>query len=75
MKSFSRSYGYLNMENGAWPETADYSSQLDCNVGYCPECSYPGVWKQPFLMLENSNFGENGNPEYGGTCDLLDSCT
>ncbi len=70
----SRSYGYTNLANGAWPYTLDYESNLDCNTGMCPTCSYEGMWNQPFLQLEDLQLGQHGVEDLGNACDILDSC-
>ncbi len=69
----SKNYGYDNLANGAWPSSLDYFNTLDCEVAYCPLCSYEGIWNQPFLELEDLNYGSAG-ADLGGYCDILDSC-
>ena len=69
----SRTFGYLNLENGRWPFTLDYRSSMDCQIEPCPKCDYPGIWNQPILDLQDSwtGTGEDGN---GSPCGMLDSC-
>ncbi len=71
----SLEYGYMNLENGRWPHTFDYASTMDCVIQPCPTCSYPGIWSQPILDLEDNWLGSDGNNEtIGAPCSMLDSC-
>ena len=40
----------------------------------CPKCSFPSIWSQPMLDLEDSWFDADGNITYGNQCAMLDSC-
>ncbi len=47
----------------------------DCEIGPCPECSYPGFWVQPMLDLEDNWFESNPqHPDWGQPCSMLDGC-
>jgi len=71
----SRDYGYLNMDSGLFPYTLDYASVQDCEIEPCPTCSYPGLWVQPMLDLEDNWFGANPlDPDHGFPCSMLDGC-
>ena len=71
----SLAYGYLDIDEGLWPFTLDYRSAMDCQVQPCPYCSYPGLWVQPILALEDNWFGANpSDPDHGVPCAMLDSC-
>lgn len=70
----SRVYGYTNMENGWWPYSLDYYNNMDCQIEPCPTCSFPGVWEQPLLELEDAWYGQPGHPDTGSPCSMLDSC-
>merc|ERR1712200_130484 len=70
----SRDYGYLNMDSGLFPYTLDYSSVQDCEISPCPTCSYPGLWVQPMLDLEDEGIG-SVVPGQGNPCSMLDACT
>ena len=48
----SRAYGYTNLQNGRWPFTYDYHSDMDCQIEPCPKCSFPGIWSQPICILK-----------------------
>jgi len=74
----TRAYGYIDADRGMWPYTLDYKSTMDCvqsgwDFYWCPKCSYPGLWVQPMIDLEDMwivpSIGENGQP-----CAMLDSC-
>ena len=67
-------FGYINMANGLWPFTMDYQVNMDCQISPCPTCSFPGVWVQPMLDLEDNWFDADGDPTYGNPCAMLDSC-
>jgi len=71
----TRDYGYLNMDSGLFPYTLDYASVQDCEIEPCPTCSYPGLWVQPMLDLEDNWFNANPNdPDHGYPCSMLDGC-
>jgi len=71
----SRAFGYLNLENGLYPYTLDHDTIQDCEVEVCPSCSFPGLWVQPMLDLEDRWFDANPNlPDTGMPCSMLDSC-
>jgi len=71
----TRDYGYLNMDSGLFPYTLDYKSIQDCEIEPCPTCSYPGLWVQPMLDLEDNWFNANPNdPDHGYPCSMLDGC-
>jgi hypothetical protein len=71
----SLEYGYTNLENGRWPHSFDYRSTMDCVIPPCPTCSYPGIWSQPILDLEDAWTEANANtPDQGEPCSMLDSC-
>jgi len=71
----SRDYGYQHLDSGLYPYTMDYDTAQDCEVGPCPECSYPGFWVQPMLDLEDNWFGSNPlHPTWGQPCSMLDGC-
>jgi len=71
----TRDYGYLNMDSGLFPYTLDYASVQDCEIEPCPTCSYPGLWVQPMLDLEDNWFNANPNdPTHGYPCSMLDGC-
>jgi len=72
----SLSFGHENINNGLWPFTYDYKSEMDCGIGPCPECAWPGVWEQPILDLEDNRFGSSptANKSLGASCNMLDSC-
>jgi hypothetical protein len=67
----TRDFGYLDAQNGLYPYTLDYASVQDCAVGPCPTCSYPGLWEQPMLDLEDEWIGPTG---VGYPCSMLDAC-
>ena len=72
----SRTYGYINAEAGLFPYTLDYKTVQDCPTGSCPKCSYPGVWVQPMLDLEDEWLGviDASKPDQGAPCSMLDGC-
>ena len=71
----SREFGYTNMANGIWPYSLDYKSIQDCQIEPCPTCSYPGIWEQPILDLEDAWFNViPDHPDQGQPCGMLDSC-
>ncbi len=43
-------------------------------IAPCPKCSFPGIWVQPMLDLEDSWFDSDGDITYGNPCAMLDSC-
>ena len=47
---------------------------MDCQIAPCPKCSFPGVWVQPMLDLEDNWFDADGDSTYGNPCAMLDSC-
>merc|ERR1719219_1150032 len=55
----TRAYGYIDAEYGLYPYTLDYSTKQDCPIKPCPECSWPGVWVQPMIDLEDEWYGSN----------------
>jgi len=68
-------FGYMNMANGRWPHTLDYLREQDCQIPPCPTCSFPGIWSQNILELEDSWYGSvEGNDTIGSPCSMLDSC-
>jgi len=67
----TQAFGYMNMANGAWPFTMDYQVKMDCQISPCPKCSFPGVWVQPMLDLEDNWLVVDG---HGNPCAMLDSC-
>jgi hypothetical protein len=71
----SLEYGYTNLANGRWPHSLDYASTMDCTILPCPTCSFPGVWSQPMLNLEDQWYGSvEGNDTIGSPCSMLDGC-
>ena len=86
----TRSYGYIDAETGLYPYTLDYPTKQanhsyqfwsfntflqDCPIKPCPECSWPGIWVQPMIDLEDEWYGSNPNcPECGNVCSMLDGC-
>jgi len=71
----SRDYGYLDLDSGLFPYTLDFKSTQDCPILPCPECSYPGLWVQPMLDLEDNWIGADPNhPDNGMPCSMLDGC-
>ena len=71
----TRAYGYIDAEYGLYPYTLDYSTKQDCPIKPCPECSYPGLWVQPMIDLEDEWIGSNPNcPTCGNVCSMLDGC-
>ena len=58
-----------------FPYTLDYKSKQDCPIEPCPHCSWPGVWEQPMIDLEDEWIGSNPScPECGNACSMLDAC-
>ena len=58
-----------------FPYTLDYKSKQDCPIEPCPTCSWPGVWEQPMIDLEDEWLGSNpACPECGNVCSMLDGC-
>ena len=58
-----------------FPYTLDYKSKQDCPIEPCPSCSWPGVWEQPMIDLEDEWIGSNPScPECGNACSMLDAC-
>ena len=58
-----------------FPYTLDYKSKQDCPIEPCPHCSWPGVWEQPMIDLEDEWLGSNpACPECGNVCSMLDGC-
>jgi len=71
----TRRYGYVDAEFGLFPYTMDYDSIQDCPIEPCPRCSYPGLWVQPMLDLEDEWIGANPwYPDNGLPCTMLDVC-
>lgn len=71
----TRHYGYLDAEAGLFPYTMDYASIQDCPIEPCPTCSYPGLWVQPMIDLEDEWIGSNPiYPDNGNLCAMLDGC-
>jgi len=71
----TRNYGYLEAMNGLYPYTLDYKSIQDCPIKPCPKCSWPGIWEQPMIDLEDEWYGSNPiNPDNGNVCSMLDGC-
>ena len=70
----TQAFGYTNMKNGVWPFTMDYQVKLDCQITPCPRCSFPEIWVQPMLDLEDNWFESDGDLTYGNPCAMLDSC-
>jgi len=71
----TRAYGYIDAEFGLYPYTLDYESRQDCPIKPCPECSWPGVWVQPMIDLEDEWIGSNPScPDCGNVCSMLDGC-
>jgi len=71
----TRQYGYLDAEYAMFPYTLDYKSKQDCPIEPCPSCSWPGVWEQPMIDLEDEWLGSNpACPECGNVCSMLDGC-
>jgi hypothetical protein len=52
----------------------DYQVKLDCQITPCPKCSFPEIWVQPMLDLEDNWFDADGDLTYGNQCAMLDSC-
>jgi len=70
----TRLYGYIDADRGLYPYTLDYKSKQDCEVGTCPKCSYPGMWVQPMIDLEDNWHANPNTPEFGMPCSMLDAC-
>jgi len=70
----TRAFGYMDAETGLYPYTMDYQSVQDCEIKPCPTCSYPGLWVQPMLDLEDEWIG-SVVPDQGNPCSMLDACT
>merc|ERR1712038_1408565 len=71
----TRTFGYVDAEQGLYPYTLDYKSVQDCQIPPCPKCSHPGLWVQPIIDLEDEGIGMNPNtPDYGNPCSMLDAC-
>jgi len=71
----TRHYGYLDAEAGLFPYTMDYQTVQDCPIEPCPTCSYPGLWVQPMIDLEDEWIGSNPMyPDNGNLCAMLDGC-
>ena len=71
----TRTYGYVDAEFGLFPYTMDYASIQDCPIEPCPKCSYPGLWVQPMIDLEDEWMGANPMyPDNGLPCAMLDGC-
>ena len=70
----SQEYGFVNLDSGIWPFTLDHQSGMDCQIKPCPNCSYPALWVQPMLDLEDSWLVDPTNPGQGNPCAMLDSC-
>lgn len=71
----SREYGFQHLDTGLYPYTMDYETIQDCEIGPCPQCSYPGFWVQPMLDLEDNWFDSNPlHPDQGQPCSMLDGC-
>ena len=71
----TRKFGYLDAEAGLYPYTLDYKSVQDCPIEPCPKCSFPGLWVQPMIDLEDDWIGSNPQyPNNGNVCSMLDGC-
>ena len=70
----TRKFGYIDAEYGLYPYTLDYKSKQDCPIEPCPVCSWPGIWEQPMLDLEDEWMVGCGG-ECGNVCSMLDACT
>jgi len=72
----TRKYGYVDAESGLYPYTLDYATVQDCPIKPCPKCSYPGMWVQPMIDLEDEWYGSNPacGPTCGNVCSMLDGC-
>eukprot|EP00092_Neocalanus_flemingeri_P029883 GFUD01032448.1.p1 GENE.GFUD01032448.1~~GFUD01032448.1.p1 ORF type:complete len:465 (+),score=61.54 GFUD01032448.1:24-1397(+) len=71
----TRSFGYTDAMNGLYPYTLDYQTAQDCPIKPCPKCSYPGMWVQPMIDLEDEWIGSNPQcPTCGNVCSMLDGC-
>jgi len=70
----TRAFGYMDAEIGLYPYTMDFESVQDCEISPCPTCSYPGLWVQPMLDLEDEWIG-SVVPGQGNPCSMLDACT
>merc|ERR1712012_557572 len=71
----TRQFGYVDTETGLYPYTLDYPSKQDCPIKPCPECSWPGIWVQPMIDLEDEWYNSNPNcPTCGNVCSMLDGC-
>jgi len=71
----TRQYGYIDAEYAIFPYTLDYKTKQDCPIEPCPHCSWPGVWEQPMIDLEDEWIGSNPScPECGNACSMLDAC-
>merc|ERR1712212_667515 len=66
----TRAFGYMDAETGLYPYTMDYQSVQDCEIKPCPTCSYPGLWVQPMLDLEDEWIG-SVVPGQGNPCSML----
>merc|ERR1711976_713859 len=71
----TRQYGYIDAEYGLYPYTLDYKTKQDCPIQPCPTRSWPGIWEQPMIDLEDEWIGSNPQcPECGNVCSMLDGC-
>jgi len=71
----TRTYGYTDAETGLYPYTLDFATVQDCPIKPCPKCSYPGLWVQPMIDLEDEWIGSNPQcPTCGNVCSMLDGC-
>merc|ERR1711887_425616 len=71
----TRKFGYIDAEAGLYPYTLDFASTQDCPIEPCPKCSYPGLWVQPMIDLEDDWIGSNPQlPNNGNVCSMLDGC-
>ncbi|XP_037966996.2 chitin deacetylase 7-like [Plutella xylostella] len=63
---YDSSWGATNSINpGLWPYTLDYASPQECNIGPCPNATFPGLWVSPMLAWIDND---------GYTCTMVDSC-
>jgi len=71
----TRKFGYLDAAAGLYPYTMDFKTVQDCPIEPCPKCSYPGLWVQPMIDLEDDWIGSNPQfPNNGNVCSMLDGC-
>lgn len=68
----TKAYGFVNMDEGLWPYSLDYKSTEDCEIPPCVFSSWPGVWEQPILEMEDSR--DIWGTGVGEPCSYLGAC-